>query len=250
MINNTNGIQPLHLPIIYQDDFLVAIHKPAGLLVHKSNIDAQETVNAMHLLRDQLGQWVYPVHRLDKPTSGILLFALSSDIAQNISEQFENHSIQKTYQAITRGYIEEKGIIDHALKPIADFKKNKQKYDAKAAQPAQTSFKCLSTLELPFAVDKFPSTRYSWVELYPKTGRKHQLRRHLKHISHPIIGDPKYGKSVHNRFFQSHFNCKRLLLAATAIELFHPIEKKPLEITTEIDGVFREITKHFKEEQV
>lgn len=245
MVSVGHSIQPNKLPIIYRDDFLVAIHKPAGLLVHKSTLDAHENENALHHLRDQLQQWVYPVHRLDKPTSGVLLFALSSEIAQCLGKQFEENTIKKTYCAITRGYAPEQGIIDHALKPIADFKRDKHTWASKPAQPAITKFKRLGILELPFSVDKFSTSRYSLVELYPRTGRKHQLRRHLKHISHPIIGDPKYGKSKHNHFFRRYFNCSRLLLASTAIEFVHPVHNQVIHITADVDGVFKEISRWF-----
>jgi tRNA pseudouridine65 synthase len=233
------------LTILYQDNYIVAINKPAGLLVHKSPIDKYETVYAMRLLRDQLGQWVYPLHRLDRPTSGVLLFGLSSEIAQLMGQQFEQHSIQKTYQAIVRGYIAEEGVIDHALKPTADFKSDKKRIALKEAQSAVTHFQRLGTLELPYCVDQFPSSRYSWVELYPKTGRKHQLRKHMKHLSHPIIGDPKYGKSKHNYFFKEHFNCHRLLLAATALRFAHPVTQANITISAEVDGVFTKIAQLF-----
>lgn len=235
----------MHLPIIYQDEYLIAIHKPTGLLVHKSPIDKHETVYAMQLLRDQIGQWVYPLHRLDRPTSGVLLFGLSPDIAKCMGQQFEEHRIQKTYWAIVRGYIAEKGIIDHPIKPTADFKHDKERIAKKDAQEAVTEFTRLGQLEVPYCVDHFPSSRYSLASLSPKTGRKHQLRKHLKHLSHPIIGDPKYGKSKHNRFFNTHFDCHRLLLAATQLSFIHPITEDSITIHAPVDGKFAELSQLF-----
>ena len=233
------------LNILYRDQYLVAIDKPAGLLVHRSAIDKHESQNAMHLLRDQLGQWVYPLHRLDKPTSGILLFAFDEIIARTMGEYFEQGNIQKSYLAIVRGFIAEKGVIEHALRPIADFKSQRQKVAEKAPQHAVTHFERIGTLELDIAVDKYPSARYSLVKLSPKTGRKHQLRRHLKHISHPIIGDPKYGKSRHNRFFASHFLCPRLLLAAVGVSFDHPVTQQPITINADLSGQFAEVAAAF-----
>ena len=233
------------LEVLYRDEYLVAINKPEGLLVHRSQLDKFETQNAMHLLRDQLNQWVYPVHRLDKPTSGILLFALNEEIARAIGEQFEQGEIQKQYLAIVRGFVEPSGIIDHPLAPIADFKSQKQKVSQKPAQAAVTHYQQMGVMEIPITVDKYPTSRYSLVKLMPKTGRKHQLRRHLKHISHPIIGDPKYGKSSHNRFFAEHFACKRLLLAATALSFTHPVSGDIVLIEAKPNGVFERLLKIF-----
>ncbi len=238
------------LTIIYQDDSLIAIHKPTGLLVHRSNIDHHATVNAMHLLRDQIGQWVYPLHRLDRPTSGVLLFALTPEIAQRMGQQFEQQHIQKTYHAIVRGYIPEKGIIDHPIKPTADFKRDKAKFAMKEAQEAITEYQRLGTLEVPTRVDKYPTSRYSLVALFPKTGRKHQLRKHLKHLSHPIIGDPKYGKSKHNQFFSKEFGSQRLLLAATEIHFQHPQTHQTITITAKPDGVFAELSGSFSKDKI
>lgn len=226
------------IKIIFQDKYIIAIHKPAGLLVHKSPIDKHETRYAMKLLRDQIGQWVYPVHRLDKPTSGILLFALHPDIAKQLSHDFEHRLITKTYQAIVRGYPENSGQIDHPLKEIAVFKHLQKSVAQKEPQDALTKYKNLAIFEVPISDGRFPTSRYSLLELQPKTGRKHQLRRHMKHISHPIIGDVKYGKGAHNRLFQEMFASKRLLLAATKLVFTHPVTEEKLELECPLERSF------------
>jgi len=241
-----NQAERAPLEILYQDNYCIAIHKPSGLLVHKSDIDKYDNTNAMQLLRDQINQWVYPVHRLDKPTSGVLLFALCSDVARLLEQQFSNREIKKEYIAIVRGYINNEGIIDHPLKPIANFKQDKKRVAKKSPQSATTSYRCLGRLEFPIHVDKYPSSRYSLVKLFPETGRKHQLRRHLKHIHHPIIGDPKYGKSKHNLFFSSGLGCDRLLLASTALTFTHPHLQKATTIRAELNGSFKKISQYFQ----
>lgn len=238
MIDNPNHDSPFHgkpqhketLDILYQDEWLIAVHKPAGLLVHKSPIDKHETRYAMKLLRDQINQWVYPIHRLDKPTSGLLLFALDKDMAQKMAALFEAREIHKTYQAFVRGFTPDSGNINHPLKEIAAFKHLQKTLEKMAPKEAETDYRCLSTFELPYPDGRFETSRYSYVELYPKTGRKHQIRRHLKHISHPIIGDVKYGKGPHNRRFKDTFECSRLLLAATDISFNHPLLKQDIQI--------------------
>ena len=157
------------LEILYQDDYLLAINKPSGLLVHKSMIDRHEIYFAMKMLRDQIGQWVYPIHRLDKPTSGVLLFALDSTTAKVMSEQFKVHTIQKTYIAVVRGYAPESGEIEHALTEKLDKIADKKASKDKEAQEAITAFKRLDTVELDIAVGRYEKTRYSLVELKPKT---------------------------------------------------------------------------------
>lgn len=233
------------LPIIFQDEHLVAINKPSGLLVHRSAIDRHETRFAMQMLRDQLGQHVYPVHRLDKPTSGVLLFALSSACAQKTGEIFSQHQLQKTYLAIVRGHVAEQGSIDHPLREERDACSDRKTREHKPAQSALTEFVRLGTVELPFAIDKYPSTRYSLVSCYPRSGRKHQIRRHMKHINHPIIGDAKHGKGQHNRFFQQQFNAHRLLLAATELKLPHPYTSQPLNLCAPLDDTFHRLLRAF-----
>lgn len=226
------------LSIIFQDKFLIAIQKPAGLLVHKSPIDKHETRYAMKILRNQIDQWVYPVHRLDKPTSGLLLFALHSDIASQLSSDFENRAVSKEYHAIVRGYTPSSGEIDHPLKEIAVFKHMQKQLQKKAPKEAQTHFERINSYELPFSDRRFPSSRYSYIKLKPVTGRKHQIRRHLKHISHPIIGDVKYGKGEHNRLFKEKFESQRLLLAATKMTITHPVTNQALSLECPLETNF------------
>lgn len=149
------------LEIIYQDEYIVAINKPSGLLVHRSLIDKRETRFAIQILRDQIGQYVYPVHRLDKPTSGVLLFALSKEVARALSEQILAHGFTKEYLAVVRGYIEEKGIIDYPLKEVLDKMTDAKAKQDKPAQSAVTHFEKIDQVELPFAVGHYSTTRYS-----------------------------------------------------------------------------------------
>lgn len=228
----------LNLDILYQDKFLVAVHKPAGLLVHKSPIDKYETLYAMKILRNQIGQWVYPVHRLDKPTSGILLFALHPEVASQISQQFETRAIEKTYCAVVRGLTKAADCIDHPLKEIAVFKHLQKQTELKAAKEAITLYRNLEQFELPVSDGRFPTSRYSLIEVKPKTGRKHQIRRHLKHISHPIIGDVKYGKGSHNRLFQTQFDANRLMLAATELGFYHPVSGEYMHLNCPLEDSF------------
>ncbi len=233
------------LEILYQDQYLVAVNKPSGLLVHKSPIDKDETRFALQIVRDQIGQYVYPVHRLDKPTSGVLLFGLTKEVAQNFSDMFLDGSVAKTYVAITRGHTPEFGLIDHPLTQMLDTKEQKLAGTTKDAQDAQTEFQRVATVTLPILVDKYPTTRYSFVKLKPKTGRKHQLRRHLKHISHHIVGDTKHGRGEHNKFFREHFGIHRLLLHALEINFLHPILQKELTIQAPFDNDFKKLFQEF-----
>lgn len=218
------------LDILFHDEYLVAINKPEGLLVHRSWIDRHETRFALQLLRDQIGQKVYPVHRLDKPTSGVLLFALDSVTARDVGEQFSSGLIKKDYVAVVRGHTDASGVIDYAMREEHDRIADALADNDKPAQAAITRYQRLADCELPFAVGRYQTARYSLVALQPETGRKHQLRRHLKHIFHHIIGDTTHGDGKHNTFFREHFDCNRLMLASTRIQLNHPGTGGALEI--------------------
>lgn len=219
------------LEILYCDEHIVAIHKPSGLLVHRSEIDRHETRFAVQLLRDQIGRRVWAAHRLDKGTSGVLLFALDSDTASRLGRQFEAGDVDKSYLAVVRGVPPESGEIDHPLKRQRDSYEFVGEASSDEAQPALTRYRRLATVELPHRVDRYPTSRYALLELDPLTGRRHQIRRHLKHIAHPIIGDATYGKGRHNRLFTELFGSRRLLLACTRLSFRHPVSGEAMSVT-------------------
>lgn len=224
--------------IVYQDDYLVAIHKPAGLLVHRSPLDKYETEFAVQHTRDAIGQKVYPIHRLDKATSGLLLFALDANTARLMGEQFSNHDIEKTYLSICRGWSDESGYIDHALKYKRDKVAEKLKREQLEPQTAETAYKTLASTTINHTIGRYEQQRYSLIEMKPKTGRKHQLRRHMVHIKHPIIGDVKYGDRHHNHFFNDWLGQHRLYLAAVSLQFHHPITHIPLKIDAPLESSF------------
>lgn len=229
------------LDILYQDDVLVAVNKPAGMLVHRSWLDPHETQFVMHTLRDQIGQHVFPIHRLDRPTSGVLLFALNSEIANLMCQQFERKTVQKSYLAVVRGYLQGKLRIDYPLKIQLDKIADKFAQEDKAPQEAMTDYEGLNIAEMPYAVGRYQTARYSLVRLIPHTGRKHQLRRHMKHIFHPILGDTQYGDLHQNRALTAHTGCRRLLLHADSLTFLHPITQEKITITAGLDEQWQQL---------
>jgi tRNA pseudouridine65 synthase len=220
------------LVIVHRDDWLCAIHKPSGLLVHRTPLDRGETRFAVQCLRDQIGRHVHPVHRLDRGTSGVMLFALDRDVARALGAQFEAGRVVKRYVALVRGHPSAEGTIDHPLRRLRDDRGFESPGAADGEpQRAVTHYRRLAVVELPHAVDRYPTSRYGLVELTPETGRRHQIRRHMKHVSHPVIGDATYGKGRHNRLFARLFGSDRLLLACVELELTHPATGKPLALT-------------------
>ncbi|WP_444898558.1 pseudouridine synthase [Microbulbifer sp. VAAC004] len=232
--------------IIYEDEHLLAAYKPEGWLVHRSEIDRHETRILLQHLRNLSGYHLYPVHRLDKPTSGVIIFGKSSAVAAQLQHQLEGKGSLKKYLAVCRGYCPEQETIDYPLPPVADFKHQRKRPKSELPrQEAITLFQRLATIELPYEVDRYPTSRYSLVEIQLKTGRRHQIRRHFKHIHHPLIGCPKYGKSSHNHFFSQQFNCGRLLLHAVKLELQHPVSQKLLVLQAEPRGKFMKLLQTF-----
>jgi len=233
------------LKLLYQDDYLVAVHKPSGLLVHRSWLDKGETRFALQMTRDRVGRHVYPVHRLDRPTSGILLFALDPHTARSLSEAFARHQVSKEYLAVVRGWTPPAHFIDYPLKEELDPIADRFSSPDKPAQSAQTWLQTLAQVELPFAVSqRHPSSRYSLVRLRPHTGRKHQLRRHLAHLSHPIVGDTTHGDGRHNKFFREQFASHRLLLLHHCVTFQHPHLRVPFQIRTELDAELQALWAH------
>jgi tRNA pseudouridine65 synthase len=219
------------LSILYSDDHLVAVDKEPGLLVHRTGLDAGETRFALQMVRDQLDRHVWPVHRLDKGTSGVLLFALDADTARVMGKAFEaGVGLQKTYRAVVRGWPADEGLIDHPLKRMPD----DMRHEREEIQDARTRYRTLERYELPLPQGKFPTTRCALVELEPLTGRRHQLRRHMKHLSHPLIGDATHGKGPLNRDLAALLGLQRLWLHACRLALRHPISGEAVTVEADL----------------
>ncbi len=219
---------PAPLPILYQSDDLVAINKPHGLLVHRSPIASDATEFAVQMLRDQLGQRVYPVHRLDRKTGGVLLFALSESMNPVMQQQFMDGHVHKTYIAVVRGYAPDTQTIDYPLRND----------ETGVLQEAVTHLRTLQQTEIPLPFGKHATSRYSLVELTPTTGRMHQLRKHMAHILHPIIGDRPHGCNKQNKLFKEHFTMNTMLLHAQQLTFRHPVSTEEIKITAPVQTEF------------
>ncbi|MDE2416044.1 MAG: pseudouridine synthase [Comamonadaceae bacterium] len=203
---------------------MVALYKPAGWLVHRTGLDAGETRFVVQALRDQIGQHVYPVHRLDKGTCGVLVMGLHPAAARALAEAFARHEVEKRYLALVRGWAPWQAEVDHPLRP------DDAPPDA-PSQPAHTRLSCLARLDLPEPSDaRFATTRASLVLAEPTTGRRHQIRRHLKHMAHPIIGDATHGKGPLNRWWAERLGLQRLWLHAWSLRLPHPRDGRSITI--------------------
>ena len=220
----------MSLEILYEDESIVAINKPHGLLVHRSSIARDTSEFALQILRDQLGKTVYPAHRLDRKTGGVLLFSLNKETDQYLQKSFQEHQIDKKYLALLRGFAPEEGLIDYPLK-----KENG------AVQEAQTSFRLLAKSELDIPSGKFPTSRYSLVEANPLTGRMHQLRRHFAHIFYPIIGDRPHGCNKQNKFWKENYQMDTMLLHASELTFRHPLSGEAIHVKATIQSDFQKV---------
>ncbi|MEM6344483.1 MAG: pseudouridine synthase [Bacteroidota bacterium] len=218
--------------VLYEDERLIAINKPSGILVHRTRI-SEDKIFVLQLLRDQIGQKVFPVHRLDRATSGILLFAKDSETASWLGRQFQDQQLDKTYLAVVRGYLPLRGTIDYAL----------TNRSPQEPQKAITHYQRLQQCELPVAIGRYDTARYSLIQAKPETGRFHQIRRHFSHLRHPIIGDKKHGDVKHNNYWRDHWEIARLLLHAQSLSFFHPGGER-LSLEAPIPADFRKALVH------
>ncbi len=215
------------LEVIFQDEHLVAINKPHGLLVHQSPIARDAEEFALQLLRDQIGQNVWPAHRLDRKTGGLLLFALNKEVNSLLQGLFRENKIKKRYLAIVRGFTPDEMEIDYPLR-----KENG------TMQDAFTKFKTLNKAEIPVAFGNHLSSRYSLIEAAPETGRMHQLRKHFAHIHHPIIGDRPHGCNKQNKLFKETWEMDTMLLHASELEFEHPVTYQQLHFKASFQSEF------------
>ncbi len=223
------------MEFIYRDEYFVAINKPNGLLVHRSHIAADASEFALQIVRDILGRYVYPVHRLDRKTSGVLLFALSSEMAKALQKLMESGAVQKRYLAIVRGYFTDEINHNH---PLIN--------EAGKIQEAETLFRGLKTTEIELSLGKFPTSRYSLIEAFPRTGRMHQIRRHLDHLRHPIIGDRPWGCNKQNKLFLEKWNMNTMMLHAESLVLPHPVSGEIMTLRADFPGEFERMLKELK----
>ncbi len=215
------------LEILFLDEQIIAINKPNGLLVHRTALARDADEFALQLLRDQIGKPVFPAHRLDRKTSGVLIFALSAEANAQMQKQFSENKIKKVYLAIVRGFTDDSGMIDYPL-----VKENG------TSQSAITNYHTLSRTELEIPFGKQQTSRYSMVEIMPETGRMHQIRKHFAHIFHPIIGDRPHGCNKQNKLFKENWNMTTMLLHASEIRFSHPISNLEISIKAPLNEEF------------
>lgn len=220
--------------ILYEDEDLIAVNKPSGIFTHPSALSG-DRYTVMLALRERGGGRVYPLHRLDRPTSGVLLFARSSEAASEMAPVITASSTVKRYWAIVRGWPDEHGRIERSLRQV----------DGTRMQEAVTAYRTLSRAVWPEPVGAFEEARFALVEARPETGRQHQIRRHLRGIDHPLINDTVYGDGRQNRYFRLHFGVRRLLLQARAIAFFDPRDGARREIVAPLDPELAEIGARF-----
>jgi len=225
------------LEILYEDEHLLAVNKPAGLLVHRSAIASDETDFLVDRLRAQLGSNPFLIHRLDRATSGVVLLAKNREIAGELGKQFMARTVDKRYLAVVRGWPEESGIIDYPLPDVRDTSPRK---------PASTSYRRLATVEVALEMGRYPQQRYALIEAMPETGRYRQIRKHCHHISHHIIGDTSHGRGDHNRLFRIHYAMHRMLLHAWRLDFTHPVQMSPLHIEAPVDASWQKILERFE----
>lgn len=223
------------IDVLFADDDLVAVNKPAGIAMHRSSMAAREDAYLVDVIREQLGRTLYLAHRLDRATSGVVLLAASKETAAALGAQFMSRAVEKTYLAVARGVVDETGTIDHPLDAPGQ----------REAKRAVTHYRRLASIELPIPVGRYDTVRYSLVEVHPETGRYRQIRRHFKHLSHHLVGDTSHGEGRHNRLFRMNWGVHRLLLHAWKIALAHPSNGARLELVAPLDAQWQRLLDTF-----
>jgi len=226
--------------ILYQDDYLLVLNKPAAVPIHGSRMLEGRPQTLLAMAREQTGRMVHAVHRLDRPVSGAVMLTFDKNTLTEMSAEFENRHVGKSYLAVARGWTKEEGIIDYPLLPPRDERRGDEQ-----AREATTRFKRLAKTELPIEIPPYQTARYSLLQLVPETGRRHQLRRHMKHISHHLVGDTTYGRGEHNRLFREHFACKRLLLHSHSLTFHHPRSGEKMKAIAPLDTAFDRVLEIF-----
>ncbi len=226
----------MQLSILFEDDYLIAVDKPSGLLVHPSWISKPDEPTLMGLLKEHYrSDKLHTIHRLDRATSGVMLVGKEVESSKALQAQFQARGVKKQYECLVRGWFSEpQGRIDHPLVPKYDKFADPLASQDKEAKEAVTDYQLLDQCELDIPVGRYSTARYSRVACSPHSGRKHQIRRHMKHLLHPIVGDTKYGEGRHNRMFRDQFNLHRLVLMARSIEFTHPVTENRLTIHADI----------------
>lgn len=225
----------LPLEILFRDRHYIAIIKPFGLLVHRTAIAEHHKNFVLQILRNQIRGWIYPIHRLDGPTTGVLVFGLHKKAASKLNDLFRKRSLKKTYYALVRGHAPDKGIIDH---PVL-------KHGNKYPQNAITEYQTVAKGILSIAQFGYEQLYYSLVRVTPHTGRMHQIRKHLKHINFPIICDKKYGDWRHNKLFYREFGINNLFLLAKKLQFIHPYTDETIVIEAPFSDDLIQIGQHF-----
>ena len=217
------------LPLIHLDAHLLAVHKPAGLLVHRSQLDAHADGDLLTQLQARLAMPLWPVHRLDKGTSGVLLLSRDVATARQLGALFAAGALQKTYLALVRGWPDPQGETSRPLARDPELPSTGQPLLA-----ACTRWQLLQRLLLPVSTDaRHPHTRLALLQVQPQSGRRHQIRRHFKALAHPLVGDATHGKGPLNRAVAAHLGTSRLWLHALALHLLHPATGTPLRLHAE-----------------
>jgi tRNA pseudouridine65 synthase len=236
-MKGTTGAAMTSIHILYQDDALIAVDKPAGLAVHRSKMVGNAEEFLIDLLREQVGDSVYLAHRLDRATSGVLLVARSKEVAAALGEQFMERSVRKQYLVVVRGWPEPvEGVVDYPLPGSRETGPRRE---------ARTHYRRLATTEVAIALGRYPQQRYALLLAEPQSGRFRQIRKHLAHIHHPVIGDCQHGRGDHNRLYKQHFGCHRMLLHAWHVHFDHPLTGAPMRIEAPLDAEYTKLLERF-----